>query len=85
MACDPDTLLSDAACLTCLTPQQLLAIIACQLASGGGSGGGGAGVTSGSGAPPTDGTVLTYIYEDDDAGWFYFNTGTIALPVWVIH
>lgn len=49
--------------------------------AGGGSGGS-AGVTTGSGAPPTNGSVTTLFYKDTATSVVYINTGTVAVPTW---
>lgn len=84
MSCDPAILLADASCLTCLNPQQLLAVVACQLASGGGGGGGGAGITYASGVPVDGVASTTWFYIDSDTNFKYYNTGTLASPVWIL-
>lgn len=59
-----------------------------------GSGGGGGGGSSSGGVqilalggtqPPTDGSVTKFTVKDSDTGWFYFNSGTLAAPVWNLH
>ena len=50
--------------------------------SAGGGGGGNAGVTSGSGDPPTDGSITTLFYRDTTGPFLYINSGTVAAPQW---
>lgn len=56
-----------------------------QAAGGGGGSGGIAGTTNmalGGVAPPVDGSVATYRVFDTDTGFSWYNSGTIAAPIW---
>lgn len=75
MACDPQTLISEASCLLCTVPpgmwEAIKVSLLCQIAAGGGGGGGGSGVTCGVANPvaaPT-GTCGLYYRTDDGSLW----------------
>ncbi len=80
MACDPQTLISQANCLFCNIPDGMwnavkLSLL-CQIAAAGGGGGGsGSGVTCGAGAPvaaPASGCGL-YINTNDGSIFEYYS------------
>jgi hypothetical protein len=76
-----------------MTPyaQDPIQVLAAKLAywlqqlAGGGGGGGTAATTNGNYAgvaPPVDGSVPTFLAFDTSTGFLWYNSGTIAAPVW---
>lgn len=80
MACNPESLINLASCLTCLSEKQLMAINAyllCQILSNGGTGG--SGTSSGAGAPTVATTGVLYFDTTADNLWANTPTGWIML------
>lgn len=82
MACDPQTLMTAAACFLCLNPTQLAAIntyLLCQIFSGGGTGG--SGITCGTSDPVAApaGTCGIYYRTDNGAVWFWNGVAWVVL------
>ena len=73
-------------CFTGITFERAVAYLLAQIAAGGGGGGGGtAGTTNGNYAgvaPPVNGSVPTFFAYDTSTGFLWYNSGTIAAPVW---
>lgn len=70
-------------CFTGVTFERATIYLLAQIAAGGGAGG--SGITNmalGGVAPPTDGSVTTFLVFDSDTQFFWYNSGTLGLPVW---
>lgn len=70
-------------CFTGSTFERVVSYLLAQIESGGD--GGTSSVTKGVYGglqPPVDGSVPTYLAFDTDTGFLWYNSGTIAAPVW---
>lgn len=68
-------------CFTGSTFERVVSYLLAQIQGGGGAGGT-SNLSLGGLAPPADGSVATKWVFDTDSGFLWYNSGTIAAPVW---